>query len=133
MGSLPEPARKERLRCRQVRVLPEVPEAFFERPGPPDLEITAQQLAKGPALLRTQIARAPQPEILGPRQPRVARAPQQAMLGPSHFIDGLMQMPDDVKLVIHDLCVALGDVGAHGSQSGSGEARFRGYHQGTSA
>src|SRR5712692_8617053 len=68
MGGPPEPAREEPLGRTQVRVLPEVPEAFFERPGAPDLEITAQQLPEGPALLRAEVARAPQPEVLRPGQ-----------------------------------------------------------------
>src|ERR1700737_2972945 len=42
VGGAPEPAREEPLGRTPVRVLPEVAEAFFERPGAPDLEITAQ-------------------------------------------------------------------------------------------
>jgi hypothetical protein len=42
VSGTPEPASEESLGRSQVRVLPEVPEAFFERPGAPDLEIMAQ-------------------------------------------------------------------------------------------
>jgi hypothetical protein len=42
VGGASEPAREERLGRRAVCVLLEVPEAFFERSGATDLEITAQ-------------------------------------------------------------------------------------------
>src|SRR5215831_9144013 len=114
VGGTPKPAGAELLGRSAIRILPEVPEPFFECPGTPHLEITPQELPKGPPLLQAKVTRAPQPEILRPGQPRVALAPQQTVLDPPHLVDGLMQMLDDMKFIEHDFRFTVGDVGLDG-------------------
>jgi len=60
------------------------------------------------------VLRAHEPEIPGAGEPRVAAPLQGPMLGAPDFVDGVVEMFDDVGLVEHDLVPGLRQGGARG-------------------
>src|SRR5690606_33702365 len=101
----PKPLPEEPTGRAFVAVGPKPGEQLFRCPGSGDFQAALPQHGKTGGLLRAEVLGIEQPELARSAQSGIALRQQFLVLLAANFVDSLIQMAGDVKLIVNDLCV----------------------------